>query len=77
MARVGTINSCAPQLREMNAETAEGIIATVPTEWEISAAVRNAWSDLIFRRAGVVTDNVSNWTDKAAPWYGATEEWNG
>jgi hypothetical protein len=72
--RQDIIMDCAARLREMDVETAAAIIATVPEEWEVSEAAREAWGDLIYRRAGFVAENVSHWIDTAAPWFGATGE---
>ncbi len=42
----------------------------MPTEWDVSKEAREAWAALIYRRAGFVGDNVLNWIDKVAPWFG-------
>ena len=72
--REDIITACAARLREMDAATAEAMVDTVPKQWEVSNAARKAWSDLIYRRAGFVADNVQQWIDKAAPWFGAKGE---
>jgi len=59
------------RLKEMDLETARAMIETVPTEWEVSKAAREAWAELICRRAGFVADNVQQWIDTVAPWFGA------
>lgn len=60
-----TIDMCIARLREMDEATAAAIIATVPTEWEVSAETREAWKYLIFRRAAYVADNVKAWIGSA------------
>lgn len=70
--RQSTIEDCASRLREMDASTADAMIESVPSEWEVSQESRTAWSELICRRAAFVADNISNWIDKAAPWFGGT-----
>ncbi len=72
--REDMIDVCAARLKEMDISTARAMIATVPTEWEVAKEAREAWAELIYRRAGFVADNVLNWIDKAAPWFGATGE---
>lgn len=72
--REDIVDVCAARLKEMDIATARAMIATVPTEWEVSKEAREAWAELIYRRAGFVADNVLNWIDKAAPWFGATGE---
>lgn len=61
---------CAARLREMDDETARAMIATVPDEWEVSGEARQAWADLVSRRAAFVADNVRQWVESAAPWFG-------
>jgi hypothetical protein len=68
--RAGIIDSCTRRLREMDAATAEAMIATVPREWEVATETRQAWSQLIYRRAGVVADNIQTWIESIAPWFG-------
>jgi hypothetical protein len=58
----------------MDAATAEAIIETVPTQWQVSTDVRKAWAELIYRRAGYVADNVRQWIELAAPWFKAQRE---
>ena len=72
--REDIINTCATRLREMDAATAEAMIETVPKQWEVSNEACKAWSGLIYRRAGFVADNVQQWVERAAPWFGATGE---
>ena len=69
--REDIMTACAARLREMDAATADAMIETVPKHWEVSNEARKAWSDLICRRAGFVADNVQQWIEKAAPWFGA------
>ena len=68
--RESIITSCAARLREMDAATAQGMIATVPREWEVSKETRGAWVELISRRAILVADNVRQWIELTAPWFG-------
>lgn len=72
--RQGIITSSAARLREMDAVTARAIVETVPREWEVTPEARTAWSELIYRRAGFVADNVVDWIDTAAPFFGARGE---
>lgn len=69
--RADIIDTCASRLREMDEATAQAMIATVPTEWEVSADARKGWAELIHRRAGFVADNVRQWIEKVAPWFKA------
>lgn len=68
------IDSSAERLKEMDLGTARAMIETVPAEWEVSEETREAWAELIYRRAGFVADNVEDWIETAAPWFGATGE---
>jgi len=70
--RQSTIDDCASRLGEMDTSTADAIIESVPREWDVSQESRNAWSELICRRATFVADNVSNWIEKTTPWFGET-----
>ena len=56
--REDIIDDSAAQLKEMDIATARAMIATVPIEWEVSNKAREAWAELIHRRAGFVADNV-------------------
>ena len=67
--REDMIIDCATRLREMDAATAKAMIGTVPREWEVSNAAREAWAELIYRRAGFVADNVREWIQTVAPWF--------
>jgi hypothetical protein len=69
----GIIDTCTARLREMDAATALEMIATVPAEWEVSKETRAAWAELISRRAGFVADNVQEWIEMVAPWFGRRE----
>lgn len=66
----GIIHGCIARLGEMDAATADAMIATVPREWEVSREARQAWSQLICRRAAYVADNVEAWINAAVPWFG-------
>jgi hypothetical protein len=68
--REDTIDGCVTRLREMDAATAEAMIETVPREWDVSAAARKAWAQLICGRADFVADNVREWFEQVAPWFG-------
>jgi len=74
MLRENMIIDCAARLREMDEATADAIIATVPRQWEVSSETRKPWSELIYRRAGFVADNIRNWIDAIAPWFGTNGE---
>jgi len=65
--REDIIGACATRLREMDAGTAKAMVGTVPREWDVSSEARSAWSELIFRRAGFVADNVQKWIEDVAP----------
>lgn len=70
--RADTIVDCVARLRELEAKTVESIIATVPTEWDVSVQVRQAWSELIFRRAGFTANNVERWIERDASWFASS-----
>lgn len=72
--REDTIDDCAGRLREMDLETAEAIVDSVPKEWDVSREARAAWSQLIFRRAEVVADHVHEWMNVVMPWFRASGE---
>lgn len=72
--REDIIDECATRLSQMDAETAEAVVGTVPPEWDVPREARRAWSELIFRRAGFVADNVQKWIENVAPWFGARGE---
>ena len=72
--REDIIELCTARLKEMDLATAHAMIETVPTEWAVSRETREAWAELIYRRAGFVADNIHNWIDKVAPWFDATGE---
>ena len=72
--REDTIGDCADRLREMDLATAEAIVTTVPREWDVSREARTAWSELIYRRAGFVADNVHEWINGVVPWFRASGE---
>ena len=68
------IDSSASRLREMDAETAEAIIETVPKAWDVSEEARRAWAELIYRRAAFVADNIQTWIELELPWFGSAGE---
>jgi hypothetical protein len=57
-------------LSTMNNDIATEMISTVPPEWEVSANARDAWAELITRRAAFVADNVEDWIEAQCPWFG-------
>jgi hypothetical protein len=65
------IEDCANRLRQMNQATAVAILETVPSEWEVSQVAREAWADLIYRRAGFVAENIQRWIESTVPWFAA------
>ncbi len=69
--RVDIIEQCARRLREMDDQTAQAMIATVPTQWEVPNEARRAWAELICRRSSFVADSVRKWIDQVAPWFGS------
>ena len=72
--RQDTIEESCNRLQGMNDEVATAIVGTVPREWDVSSEVRQAWIELIHRRAHFVADNVETWIDKAVPWFGTAGE---
>jgi hypothetical protein len=60
---------CVSRLREMDAATAQTMIETVPSEWEVPPEVRKSWAELIHRRAGFVADNIHKWIERDVPWF--------
>lgn len=72
--REDIIIQCVTRLREMDAATADAMIATVPAAWQVSTEARKAWSELICGRAEFVAANIQEWIDMIAPWFGATGE---
>lgn len=69
-----TIARCAARLKEMDRRTAEAMIETIPREWDVSPEACEAWNELICRRAGLVADNIGEWIERVAPWFGARGE---
>jgi hypothetical protein len=69
-----TIQNCVERLRKMDMTTAMDMIATIPTEWNVSTEACAAWSELISHRAGFVADNIQKWLESAAPWFEAEGE---
>ena len=49
------------RLREMTADVAQEVVASVPEAWEVSAGARIALRDFIVQRAGFVADNMIDW----------------
>jgi hypothetical protein len=72
--RENIVVDCVARLREMDAATAAEIIGTVPKQWEVTPEARKAWSNLVYRRAGFVADNIQKWIESVAPWFGAQGE---
>lgn len=72
--REDIMKDCTVRLREMNAAVAKDMIGTVPGEWDVSSAARGAWADLICHRAVFVADNLLDWIESVAPWFGAPGE---
>lgn len=72
--REDIVIECVARLREMDTATAAEIIGTVPNQWEVPPEAREAWSNLVYRRAGFVADNIQKWIESVAPWFGAQEE---
>jgi len=68
------IVQCAVRLKEMDLDTARAMIETVPREWEVSKEAREAWAELICRRASFVADNVRAWIKTVAPSFGTQGE---
>lgn len=61
------IVKCAARLKEMDIETARAMIETVPTQWEVSKEAREAWAELIYRRADIVADKIQEWIQSVPP----------
>jgi len=72
--KAAMITSCANRLREMDAAIAKALIGTLPGEWDVSDPVREAWGDLISRRAGYLADYIQAWIEQIAPWFGSLGE---
>jgi len=70
LLREDMITKSASRLREMDLETAAAMVATVPNEWEVTGEARRAWSELIYRRAVYVADNIQTWIEAQVPWFG-------
>ncbi len=68
------IASCCTRLREMDEAVAMAMVNTVPREWDVPDSVRRAWGDLISRRAAYVAENMHEWIEQVAPWFGSTGE---
>ncbi len=73
MLNEAILTVCESRLKEMDLATAQEIIQTVPDEWDVSANARQAWAELISRRAAFVADNFRNEIDLAAPWFGGKQ----
>lgn len=65
--RPDTMQVCMERLREMDLATASAMVATVPTEWDVSEDAREAWSLLIHRRANFVVDHLHQWISAVVP----------
>ncbi|MCC6508627.1 MAG: hypothetical protein IT423_05950, partial [Pirellulaceae bacterium] len=65
------IEDCTLRLRQLDRETVEAIVASVPKEWDVSAESRRAWCELIYRRATFVADNFGSWIEQLIPWFGS------
>jgi hypothetical protein len=72
--REDIVIECVARLREMGTTTAAEIIGTVPYQWEVPQEARQAWSNLVYRRAGFVADNIQKWIESVVPWFGAQEK---
>ena len=66
--RVDMLRLCATRLRDMDAPTANAMISSIPTEWEVDQATRAAWADLICRRASLVADHAEEWISGHDAW---------
>jgi hypothetical protein len=51
----------------MDSDTAVAIIQTIPRQWDVSNDTRQAWAELICRRAHIVAENVERWSERAVP----------
>ena len=67
--RQNTIEVCKNRLRDMEPQTSEAIIGTIPSEWDVSSDARAALSELICRRASFVADHIEAWIDSIVPWF--------
>jgi hypothetical protein len=68
--RENIMTECVARLREMDKATANEVIQSIPSEWDVSPSAREAWSDLISRRAVFVADNFQEWIEAIMPWFG-------
>lgn len=50
--------SAIARLRELREDRVREIVASVPKEWEVDEKTRNAWKELICRRAAFVAENI-------------------
>jgi hypothetical protein len=55
------VQATCDRLREMTADVAQEVVASVPEAWEVSAGARIALRDFIVQRAGFVADNMIDW----------------
>ncbi len=67
--RADIIRDCVTRLREVESATVDAMLATVPREWHVSDQVRQAWRELICRRAGFTADNVEQWIERDVSWF--------
>lgn len=49
---------CAALLESFKRETVEGVIASIPAEWQVDARARTALADLVHGRAGFIADRI-------------------
>lgn len=55
------IDMVVERLLKLDVKQAEGVVARVPLEWQVSDDVRKAWSSFIADRAAFVAANVAAW----------------
>jgi hypothetical protein len=61
LADKAVVQATCDRLREMTADAAQDVVASVPETWEVSAGARIALRDFIVQRAGFVADNMIDW----------------
>jgi hypothetical protein len=57
--RVRPLEEARARLLQAESGMVRGILATIPREWDVSAAATAAWEELICRRARVVAESVA------------------
>lgn len=56
--QTGELNKATDRLREVQKDTFLDLLKSVPDEWDISANAREAWNELIYRRAQYTAETI-------------------